>query len=373
MTDRRSPPLDVAGRLAAAARARSPTRASTRCSSRSCRTSATSPASPARPAMLLVTPDDALFVTDGRYTRAVGRAARRGGRRRRASRSGSPQAAQREVAARRPPPGRRGSGSRTTASRWAQQRDVRATGSPAPSSSPAERLVEDLRRVKDAGRGRPDPAACAIADDAFADAAPDARATGRPSASSRSRSSSRCASAARAATASIRSSRSGPTARSRTRGRRDRAIGRNELVVCDFGCIVDGYCSDMTRTVCVGDPGPDARHLYDTVLREPAGRARRGGRRRRVRRGRPGVPRRHRRRRLGRRVLARHRARCRSRDPRGAAGRGDRAVIPCSRRRRHRRAGVYLPGVGGVRIEDTVVVAADGPDALTEFPKDLVL
>ena len=35
--------------------------------------------------------------------------------------------------------------------------------------------------------------------------------------------------------------------------------------------------------------------------------------------------------------------------------------------------GVYLPGVGGVRIEDTVVVTSDGADPLTEFPKDLVL
>ncbi len=38
----------------------------------------------------------------------------------------------------------------------------------------------------------------------------------------------------------------------------DRPIGRGELVVIDFGCIVDGYCSDMTRTVSVGDPGPEA-------------------------------------------------------------------------------------------------------------------
>src|SRR6202030_112631 len=54
----------------------------------------------------------------------------------------------------------------------------------------------------------------------------------------------------------------------------NRVIDRNELIVCDFGCIVEGYCSDMTRTVAIGDPGPDARHLYDVVLQsQQAGRA----------------------------------------------------------------------------------------------------
>jgi Xaa-Pro aminopeptidase len=35
--------------------------------------------------------------------------------------------------------------------------------------------------------------------------------------------------------------------------------------------------------------------------------------------------------------------------------------------------GVYLPGVGGVRIEDTLAVTPDGAEALTEFPKDPVV
>ena len=33
--------------------------------------------------------------------------------------------------------------------------------------------------------------------------------------------------------------------------------------------------------------------------------------------------------------------------------------------------GIYLPGKGGIRIEDLVVVTDDGPEVLTPFPKEL--
>ncbi len=46
----------------------------------------------------------------------------------------------------------------------------------------------------------------------------------------------------------------------------DRLIAKGEFVVLDFGCVVDGYCSDMTRTVCVGKATDEMKKLYNTVL-----------------------------------------------------------------------------------------------------------
>lgn len=43
-------------------------------------------------------------------------------------------------------------------------------------------------------------------------------------------------------------------------------IQQGELVVLDFGCVVDGYASDMTRTIAVGEPGAKARTVYQVVL-----------------------------------------------------------------------------------------------------------
>ena len=44
-------------------------------------------------------------------------------------------------------------------------------------------------------------------------------------------------------------------------------LPRNGFVTLDFGVILNGYCSDMTRTVCLGKPGPLERQAYDAVLR----------------------------------------------------------------------------------------------------------
>ena len=49
-------------------------------------------------------------------------------------------------------------------------------------------------------------------------------------------------------------------------GRASAAKIGNGFVVCDFGVILAGYCSDMTRTVHVGQPSPTARIFYQAVL-----------------------------------------------------------------------------------------------------------
>jgi len=44
-----------------------------------------------------------------------------------------------------------------------------------------------------------------------------------------------------------------------------RRIGEGDLVVIDFGAMVDGYCSDMTRTVMVGEPSATQQRMLDVV------------------------------------------------------------------------------------------------------------
>lgn len=47
----------------------------------------------------------------------------------------------------------------------------------------------------------------------------------------------------------------------------DRTLREGELVVVDMGCYENGYASDMTRTIALGEPGAKARAGYDAVLR----------------------------------------------------------------------------------------------------------
>ena len=319
-------------------------------------------------AILLVSADEALFVTDGRYTQRSKEELGTAGVDARVE-IGLTAAAQRELlvaAAPETAPVALEEHSVT----WAEQRELAAAF---PNGViPAAPLVEELRRVKDLGEVDRIRAACAIADDAFQSLLPTLGdgITERQFALN-------LEFAMRERGASGNSFdpiiASGPNGSKPHHMPSDRVIQRNELIVCDFGCIVDGYCSDMTRTVSIGDPGADARHLYDVVLRsQQAGRDRVSA----------GVS-----------CADIDRA---SRDVIGDAGWADAFShstghgVGLEIHEAPRVAstandtllvgdvvtvepGVYLAGIGGVRIEDTVVVSADGAEPLTLTPKDLVL
>jgi len=149
-------------------------------------------------------------------------------------------------------------------------------------------------------------------------------------------------------------------------------IPNQGFVVCDFGVILAGYCSDMTRTVHVGRPSRGARELYKAV---------REAQRAAIDAVRPGVA-------VGdidqvaRKLLQKiglgrffthstghgvgleiHEA------PRVARGQSELLrpgmVITIE-------PGAYVPDLGGVRIEDMVVVTGSGCEVLTPTGKELV-
>ena len=153
----------------------------------------------------------------------------------------------------------------------------------------------------------------------------------------------------------------------------DAAIPRRGFVVCDFGVILAGYCSDRTRTVHVGRPSRAARDLYEAVLeaQQAAIRSVRAG----VTAGEVDEAARAvlRKRRLARYFthstghglgLEIHEA------PRLAAAQTQTLepgmVITIE-------PGAYLPGKWGVRIEDVVVVTPSGREVLSPGDKDLIV
>jgi Xaa-Pro dipeptidase len=154
----------------------------------------------------------------------------------------------------------------------------------------------------------------------------------------------------------------------------DRRLGADEFLLIDFGGRVNEYPADITRTFCLGTPTAEMRKMYDVVL--AANRAA-------VAVSKPGVT-------MGAVDKA-------ARDVIEAAGYGQYFI--------HRTGhglgleghelipqiaagvedvlepgmaytiepGVYVPGLGGVRVEDDVVITETGVDVLTSYPRSLTL
>jgi Xaa-Pro aminopeptidase len=150
------------------------------------------------------------------------------------------------------------------------------------------------------------------------------------------------------------------------------AIPARGFVVCDFGVILSGYCSDMTRTVHVGRASAEACRIYQAVKQ-----AQQAG----LDAVKPGTSvgevDQAARKSLRRSGLAKHFTHSTGHGvglgiheaPRLAAGRGEilqpGMVITIE-------PGVYIPGKWGVRIEDMVVVTEQGCEVLTPTSKELV-
>lgn len=153
----------------------------------------------------------------------------------------------------------------------------------------------------------------------------------------------------------------------------ERTIQLGQFVTMDFGCVYQGYCSDTTRTVAVGQPDEEMERVYQTVLS-----AQKAG----IAAARSGI--------TGKTMDTAARQVIQD------AGYGDYfshgfghslgleihegpnatpteerilpvgAVISAE-------PGIYLPGRFGVRIEDVLILRADGCENITHAPKDLIV
>ncbi|MBA3912647.1 MAG: aminopeptidase P family protein [Acidobacteriales bacterium] len=149
-------------------------------------------------------------------------------------------------------------------------------------------------------------------------------------------------------------------------------IPRSGFVVCDFGVILAGYCSDMTRTVHVGKLSSQLRGMYEAVLEAQQAAVAAVAPGRSVAEIDAAA-----RKALRRRGLVRYFIHSTGHGvgleihepPRLAAGQEDRLqpgmVITIE-------PGVYVAGKWGVRIEDMVLVTEHGCEVLTSASKDLI-
>ncbi|MBA2873432.1 Xaa-Pro dipeptidase [Thermaerobacillus caldiproteolyticus] len=152
----------------------------------------------------------------------------------------------------------------------------------------------------------------------------------------------------------------------------DKVIEKGELVTLDFGAYYKGYCSDITRTVAVGEISDELKKIYDIVLQAQL-------------RGMTGI----------KPGMTGREADALTRDYITEQGYGDYFGHstghgiglevhegPALSARSNVvlepgmvvtvEPGIYIAGLGGVRIEDDTVVTKDGNESLTHSPKELI-
>jgi Xaa-Pro dipeptidase len=166
---------------------------------------------------------------------------------------------------------------------------------------------------------------------------------------------------------------SGPNSANPHAAPSDRAIQTGDLLLFDWGARYEGYCSDITRTFFIGEIKPELQAIYQAVAAaNSAGRAI----------GKPGL----------RAGDVDHAARAEivnagygqfftHRTGHGLGMEDHESPYMFAENDQLLEEGmvytvepgIYLPNQGGVRIEDDMVVTADGCMALTDFPHDLTV
>jgi Xaa-Pro aminopeptidase len=149
-------------------------------------------------------------------------------------------------------------------------------------------------------------------------------------------------------------------------------IGRNELLLIDMGAYLDGYASDMTRVVHIGQPPKKIRDMYRAVLEaQLAGIAavREGTAAGKVDAAARGVLKKYK---LDHAFVhsTGHGLGLEIHEP-PRIGRNDKTRLQEGMAITI-EPGVYIEGLGGIRIEDTVLVTKNGCEVLTPTTKELV-
>ncbi len=165
---------------------------------------------------------------------------------------------------------------------------------------------------------------------------------------------------------------SGPRAALPHAGTSDRMLERGDFVLIDFGAVADGYCSDITRTVVLGRASDAHRDVYE-IVREANARASGA-----LRVGMKG---------MAADAVAREYIDARGHGEAFGHSLGHGIGLEVHEGPRLARTietplaagmvvtvepGIYLPGFGGVRIEDDVLITASGPRVLTGFDRALL-